>query len=124
MAAGEPVPFHADAKRLSVILHNLVSNAIRYASRRRDASRVRVAIRTGTDESRITVADNGAGIGPEHLPKIFGMFYRATESSPGSGLGLYIVREIVQTLGGTIGVESVPDEGTTFTVRFPNGSSA
>lgn len=83
-----------------------------------------MAIGTGTDESRITVADNGVVIGPEHLPKIFGMFYRATESSPGSGLALYIVQEIVQTLGGTIGVESVPDEGTTFTVRFPNGSSA
>jgi PAS domain S-box-containing protein len=122
VAADEPVPFHSDAKRLSVILHNLVSNAIRYASRRRNASWVRVAIRTAPDESHLTVADNGVGIGPEHLPKIFGMFYRATESSPGSGLGLYIVQEIVQTLGGAIGVESAPEEGTTFTVRIPNGN--
>jgi PAS domain S-box-containing protein len=119
--ADEPVPFHSDAKRLSVILHNLVSNAIRYANRRRDRSWVRVTLVTGPAESRITVADNGLGIGPEHLPRIFEMFYRATESSPGSGLGLHIVQEIVQTLGGTIRVESTPEAGTTFTVCVPNG---
>ncbi|MBD0254610.1 MAG: PAS domain S-box protein [Cytophagales bacterium] len=122
VAADEPVPFHSDAKRLSVVLHNLVSNAIRYANRHRDHSWVRVALTTGADQSRITVADNGVGIGPEHLPRIFDMFYRATESSPGSGLGLYIVQEIVQTLGGSIRVESVPERGTTFTVCVPNGN--
>jgi signal transduction histidine kinase len=122
VATDEPVPFHSDAKRLSVVLHNLVSNAIRYANRRQERSWVRVTLATGAAESRITVADNGLGIGPEHLPKIFGMFYRATESSPGSGLGLYIVQEIVQTLGGTIRVESVPESGTTFTVCVPNVS--
>jgi PAS domain S-box-containing protein len=122
VATDEPVPFHSDAKRLSVVLHNLVSNAIRYANRRQERSWVRVTLTTGAAESRITVADNGLGIGPEHLPKIFGMFYRATESSPGSGLGLYIVQEIVQTLGGTIRVESVPESGTTFTVCVPNVS--
>lgn len=121
VAADEPVPFHSDAKRLSVVLHNLVSNAIRYANRHRDDAWVRVALTTGAAESRITVADNGVGIGPEHLPRVFDMFYRATESSPGSGLGLYIVQEIVQTLGGTIRVESVPERGTTFTVCVPNG---
>jgi PAS domain S-box-containing protein len=118
--AEEPVPFLSDDKRLSVILHNLISNAIRYASRRRDRSWVRVTLVTSPDESRITVADNGLGIGPEHLPRIFEMFYRANESSPGSGLGLYIVQEIVQTLGGTIRVESAPETGTTFTVCVPN----
>ncbi len=122
VVADEPVPFHSDAKRLSVVLHNLISNAIRYANRHRDHSWVRVALITGADQSRITVADNGVGIGPEHLPRIFDMFYRATESSPGSGLGLHIVQEIVQTLGGTIGVESVPERGTTFTVCVPNGN--
>jgi signal transduction histidine kinase len=123
VAADEPVPFHSDARRLSVVLHNLVSNAIRYANRHRDDAWVRVVLTTGVDESRITVADNGVGIGPEHLPRIFDMFYRATESSPGSGLGLYIVQEIVQTLGGTIRVESVPERGTTFTVCVPNGQT-
>jgi signal transduction histidine kinase len=66
------------------------------------------------------VSDNGRGIHPEHIDNVFEMFYRATEDSQGSGLGLYIVKETVEKLQGTIYVRSTAREGTTFTLEIPN----
>ena len=66
------------------------------------------------------MSDNGKGVHPEHLENIFDMFYRATDDSQGSGLGLYIVKETVEKLQGNIQVQSVPREGTTFTLVIPN----
>ncbi len=73
------VTFYSDPVRLSVLLHNLLSNAIRYAHPHRPA-RILLAIKTEKDTIRITVSDNGIGIGQQHLGRIFDMFYRATES--------------------------------------------
>jgi signal transduction histidine kinase len=70
-------------------------------------------------EAAITIQDNGQGIASEHIDKIFKMFYRAAESSDGSGIGLYIVKEVVQKLGGTIEVRSELGKGTTFSLRIP-----
>ena len=68
----------------------------------------------------IIVEDNGEGIPPQKIEKIFDMFYRASRNSNGSGLGLYIVKEIVNKLGGTIDVESEVNKGTKFIVKIPS----
>jgi signal transduction histidine kinase len=65
------------------------------------------------------VSDNGPGIPKEHLQNIFKMFFRATNRTPGSGLGLYIVQETVGRLGGMVTVQSEIDKGTTFFISLP-----
>ncbi|MDL5047623.1 HAMP domain-containing sensor histidine kinase [Oscillatoria amoena NRMC-F 0135] len=65
-------------------------------------------------------ADNGIGISEDNLGRIFDMFYRATEQSDGSGIGLYIVKNAVEKLDGTINVQSKPGEGTTFIIQLPD----
>jgi signal transduction histidine kinase len=69
---------------------------------------------------QLSFKDNGIGISPENLNRIFEMFYRASEQSEGSGLGLYIVRNAVEKLGGQLTVASKPGAGTTFQITLPN----
>jgi signal transduction histidine kinase len=113
-------PIYSDPYRLSVIFTNLISNAIKY----RDFGKSKPFISSdfGTKQSKTTirVEDNGIGIDAKYMPHIFDMFYRATTKSQGAGLGLYIVRQMLENLGGTISVESTPQEGTTFTVEIPS----
>ncbi|MGB5929277.1 MAG: HAMP domain-containing sensor histidine kinase, partial [Cyclobacteriaceae bacterium] len=71
------------------------------------------------DKAVISVKDNGEGISEEKLENIFEMFYRASESSEGSGLGLYIVKNVIDKMNGEIKVESKESEGTNFTVTLP-----
>ncbi|MCK5705311.1 MAG: HAMP domain-containing histidine kinase, partial [Cyclobacteriaceae bacterium] len=68
----------------------------------------------------IEVSDNGIGISEDYLPKIFEMFFRATEEFSGSGIGLYIVKETVEKLKGTIKVKSKTRQGSTFKIVLPN----
>ena len=68
----------------------------------------------------VTISDNGIGIDEENLSRIFDMFYRATEQSDGSGIGLYIVKNAVDKLGGQINVASKPGHGTRFNLLLPN----
>jgi signal transduction histidine kinase len=109
-----------DQSRLSVILNNLVSNAVKY----RDEIKPRciVDVHCHIDDNFLTIVfrDNGIGISPEFLPKVFDMFYRATERSEGAGLGLYIVKETTDKLGGTISVDSRLGESTVFKIVLPN----
>ncbi len=81
-----------------------------------------VVIRVGIteDEASITFSDNGIGIEPANLGKIFNMFYRASVQSDGSGLGLYIVKNAIEKLNGEIIVNSRYTEGTTFIINLPN----
>jgi signal transduction histidine kinase len=71
------------------------------------------------NELKIVVSDNGEGIASEHLNKIFDMFYRASKTSPGSGLGLYICREIIQKIKGSIDLQSTVNEGTRVMITIP-----
>ncbi len=112
--------FYSDPKRLRILLNNLVSNAFRYHDLSKPAPYIKLKIRFEKNKAIIEVSDNGRGIHPEHVENIFEMFYRATEDSQGSGLGLYIVKETVEKLQGSIGVHSTAREGTTFTVELPN----
>ena len=78
---------------------------------------VRVEAQDG--EALLSVQDFGPGIDPEHLPHLFDRFYRASTSSSGLGLGLYISRILVEAHGGRIWVESRPGQGSTFTMALP-----
>jgi signal transduction histidine kinase len=110
-------PFHSDRWRIKVILNNLISNAIRYRNGRDPV--ITVNVKVDTDNATLTVEDNGKGISSEHLPYICNMFYRGTDDGAGSGLGLYIVREAVEKLRGTVSFESEVDKGTIVTLQIP-----
>jgi PAS domain S-box-containing protein len=109
----------SDVSRLKVIINNLLSNAYKYHRFEKTDPFIKVSAKRNTEEVMIMVSDNGQGIAPEHHVRIFEMFYRASESSEGSGLGLYIVKETLDKLNGSISVRSVKDEGTEFTVTLP-----
>ncbi|MFZ2906156.1 MAG: HAMP domain-containing sensor histidine kinase [Cyclobacteriaceae bacterium] len=109
----------SDATRLQTILSNLISNAIRYHDHRKENKFIQLSCQQTTESFSLHVEDNGQGIDPQYQKRIFDMFFRANESSQGSGLGLYIVKETINKLSGTIQLQSVPRAGSTFTVRFP-----
>lgn len=114
------IAYHGDAYRLSVILNNLISNAVKYRDLKKAKQILRIEAVVRKRELMLKVSDNGIGIQDELLPKLFKMFSRATDQSEGVGLGLYIVKEAVEVLKGEISVASKAGEGTTFTLRIPN----
>jgi signal transduction histidine kinase len=116
----QTVDFYGDRQRLAIVLNNLVSNAIRFADPTKPTSQVRIQAQACNGTAHFKIIDNGIGISPEHLPRVFDMFYRATEQKTGSGLGLYIVKETVKTMGGEIFVTSEPGQGTHFSLDLPN----
>ncbi|WP_020389865.1 sensor histidine kinase [Kribbella catacumbae] len=110
----------ADPVRLRQAVGNLVANALRFTPA---GGSVRIDGRRDGDEIVIDVIDTGAGIAAEDLPKVFDRFWRAEQSrnrhTGGSGLGLPIVRSLVEAHGGTVSATSTLDEGSTFTLRLP-----
>jgi PAS domain S-box-containing protein len=113
--------FYSDPKRIAIFLQNFLSNAIKYQNPNiGKKSYVNIQVNITRSHCVITIEDNGVGIKKEYQPKIFNMFFRASENSFGSGLGLYIARQAVERLGGEIKVDSKPGIGTTFTIILPN----
>ncbi|MEM6268310.1 MAG: ATP-binding protein [Bacteroidota bacterium] len=113
-------PLFADGFHIGIVLSNLISNAIKYQDHAKDRSQVDIAVTVDDKEAVITVTDNGVGIPKEYQDRIFELFFRATNQSFGSGLGLYITRNAVEKMDGTISFESEPGEGTQFTIVIPN----
>lgn len=111
-------PFVSDSTRVKLILNNLISNAVKYHNNSIDHPFVKVQASVDGPRRAIEVIDNGMGIESEYQTRVFDMFYRASESSKGSGLGLYIVKETVDKLGGDIKLESIPGVGSKFKVTF------
>jgi signal transduction histidine kinase len=116
----QPEYFISDLTRVRIILNNLISNAIKYRRYYLDRSFIDIRIWVDEEAAHIEVEDNGEGIPEDRLPYIFDMFYRSSERSEGSGLGLYIVKDVLQKLDGHIEVSSTFDKGSTFTVTIPN----
>ncbi|MBW4360102.1 PAS domain S-box protein [Flavobacterium taihuense] len=112
--------FVSDFRRLSVIIANLCSNAIKYKDLSKQNQFVNFSISYNESRAIFIIKDNGIGIVAKDREKIFEMFYRATTHSSGSGLGLYIVKETLEKLGGKITVESELRVGTKFIVEVPN----
>ena len=112
--------FKTDRSRLYVILTNVISNALKYINQQSEHASVEVDVKATEAQATITISDTGIGIEEIHLNKVFNMFYRATDQQPGSGLGLYIVKESVDRLNGKIKIESKVREGTKVTIQIPN----
>jgi signal transduction histidine kinase len=112
----------SDHTRLKVILSNIISNCFKYADLDKKEPFVRIVAQKDNVMLRLEIADNGLGINEIALPKIFEMFYRAHDHGEGTGLGLYIVKETIDKLGGTIAVDSVVAQGTTFRITLPVNS--
>jgi PAS domain S-box-containing protein len=118
-------PIEADEARLRQVLDNLIENAIKYSLNR---GRIEVRIDASDGVVRFSVADEGLGIPSDELERIFEKFYRLdaeqTRGVGGSGLGLYVCRELVERMGGRIVVDSAPGRGSTFTVELRRGAKA
>jgi signal transduction histidine kinase len=112
--------FISDPRRVNMIINNLISNAIKYADLAKEQPCIRIKISVVDGMATIQVEDNGVGIEQPNLDKIFTLFYRATSSSTGSGLGLYIVKEAVEKLSGYINISSNKGEGTTIKINIPD----
>lgn len=112
-------PFYSDKIRLEIMFNNMISNAIRYRDTAKAESYIEIDVELASETAFIEIRDNGIGIDDKYINKIFNMFYRATQASQGSGIGLYIVREAVNKLGGIIVVHSEPGVGTTFRLEIP-----
>ncbi|MEM8565206.1 MAG: ATP-binding protein [Bacteroidota bacterium] len=115
----EGLSIYTDKYRLKIILSNLLNNAIKYHNYELSNPKIQIKGYRESSVEVIEIIDNGTGIGQEHISSIFNMFYRATEKSDGSGLGLYIVKEAVEKLKGSIVVHSETNLGSVFTVRLP-----
>ncbi len=112
--------FITDSNRLSVVMNNLVSNAVRYMDVEKGNCFLDIRVRADKNKAQIVVKDNGIGIEKEHLESIFKLFYRASSNSKGTGIGLYIVSETIDKLKGKIDVKSEYGKGTTFIITFKN----
>ncbi|HEV8612697.1 MAG TPA: ATP-binding protein, partial [Gemmatimonadales bacterium] len=118
--SGEDVIALADHVRLHQILKNLISNAVKYSP---EGGPIRISLAQQDQRAVVAVSDEGLGVPPDDLPKLFTRFHRvnASDRTPvrGTGLGLYITRQLVELQGGTIEVESRLGEGSTFTFTLP-----
>ncbi len=109
-----------DPTRVQVILNNLVNNAIKYHDHHSDKDKwIKIISTCNKHDLTIRVIDNGVGIDDTYQPRIFDLFYRASEKSRGSGLGLYIVKETVHKLNGSISCVSKLGVGSEFIVNIP-----
>ena len=108
-----------DISRLNIIMNNLVDNAIKYHRHAQSGKFVAISVGVFDKIIKLEITDNGQGIPEAAQEKIFDMFYRASESSKGSGLGLFIVKDMVERLGGQISLNSNYGEGTTFIINLP-----
>jgi signal transduction histidine kinase len=117
---GNDVPFRGDEQRIGIILGNIISNAYKYFNPE-VKSFLKIRIKVNAQRASIDITDNGIGIRAEHLGKIFNMFYRATDRSQGSGLGMYIVKQAIEKSGGEIGIESTYGKSTHIGISLPNG---
>ncbi|MEV0001932.1 SpoIIE family protein phosphatase [Micromonospora sp. NPDC050980] len=116
-----PAPVYVDRDMWEKIVLNLVSNAVKFTF----DGEIRVRMRSGAGAAVLEVSDTGVGIAPEELPQVFERFHRVagarSRTHEGTGIGLALVRELVEMHGGTATARSVVDGGTTFTVTVPFG---
>ncbi len=114
------IPFFTDIFRLKIILSNLISNAVKYQNMYHVHSFLKINVEISNDFAHIILQDNGIGIAEKHLPRVFDMFFRATDKGEGSGLGMYIVKQTLKKLGGNIKITSEINKGTSITIDIPN----
>lgn len=106
---------YSDKGRLHTILRNLITNAVKYRKKELNDTYVKIVFGKTGNRFTITVSDNGQGIARESMDKVFDMFYRATSAAPGTGLGLYICKEMLEKMGAEFYLDSTEGQGTSFT---------
>lgn len=116
----EDLKVFSEPLRLRIILNNLISNAVKYTDNSKLNSYVNIKGWLQSGNINISITDNGIGIDSALQPRIFEMFFRATNSAVGSGLGLFIVKESIQKIDGTIIFKSELGVGTTFQITIPH----
>jgi len=116
----QPGNFITDKTRLNMVIRNLISNALRYHNKNQEYPYLKIVVNATNNRAELLVEDNGQGIDEKHLDHIFTLFYRANKVTTGSGIGLYIVKDAIEKLGGTIKVESHINVGTKFMIDIPN----
>lgn len=120
LKADENITYVGDRKRISIVLNNIISNACKYADFTKHNRKIKISVRTSKKGCKLSIEDNGIGIKVDSLDKIFDMFYRGTEASEGSGLGLYIVKESITKLNGFIDIKSEEGVGTNISIEIPH----
>jgi len=111
---------YTDTYRLSVIIANLISNAIKYRDEHKPNQFIEITATISPAHFVLVIRDNGIGIHQDYVRNVFNMFYRATDRSQGAGLGLYIVKEMVEKLSGKILMNSVLGKETLVSITIPN----
>ncbi|MGI9493002.1 MAG: sensor histidine kinase, partial [Geminicoccaceae bacterium] len=113
-----PIDIHADGKLLRQVFSNLISNAVKYSP---GSSKIWINGYRSNGMIVISFHDQGVGIPEKELESLFGRFFRATTATgiPGTGIGLHLVKNLVDMHAGTIEVESATGEGSTFTISLP-----
>jgi two-component system, OmpR family, sensor histidine kinase BaeS len=111
------VKLMTDPYKLSQVIYNLLTNAYKYTEK----GRVEISVKEDKDTLSISISDTGIGIEPSEISNIFNAYYRGTSATkiPGEGIGLYVVKENLNQLGGTIDVQSTLGKGSTFTIKLP-----
>ncbi|MCD0467262.1 PAS domain S-box protein [Flavobacterium sp. ENC] len=112
--------FYTDRLRFNTILENLISNAIKYQKKEESGRYIKIAGHADNESLHLTIADNGIGIAPAYHEKIYDMFFRLSGKKEGSGIGLYIVKDAIEILQGSIAIESEEEIGTIFTITLKN----
>lgn len=115
----EKTYIQTDLLRIKIIVNNLLSNAIKYADISKDKSFISIRAEWKENGVNLIIEDNGIGIQEDYQDKIWDIFFRGTSTIPGSGLGLYILKESVRNLKGEIDLKSKEGEGTTFSIFIP-----
>ena len=118
MNCAESLVIQTDPVRLKIILTNLITNAYKYQDAKKENPMIELSCSKADQNFNLSLKDNGIGIKDEYKDKIFEMFFRGTDRSVGTGLGLYVVKEIVEKLNGTIQVKGDLDQGSEFIVDF------
>lgn len=119
ISGSNPFMMVSDRLRLQIIFANILSNAFKYYNSEQEKSFLKIKFVSKGGRTYITFEDNGIGIQSEHTDKIFTMFYRATDRSQGSGLGMYIVKQAVESLQGIIELQSQYGVGTLIKIVLP-----
>jgi signal transduction histidine kinase len=113
-------PFWNDKLRLKIVFNNLISNAIKFQKTAFENQETEISIYSNEQLAHIIIRDNGIGIREDQKSEVFKMFFRGSNQTTGSGLGMYIVKDCIQKMNGTIDLKSNLNEGTTIEVKIPN----
>lgn len=114
------VPFISDKLKLGIAISNIISNGIKYQDQTKSKKELSINVKVDAMRATIRIKDNGIGIKEVEIENIFKLFYRATNLNTGSGIGLYVAKDAINQLQGTLEVQSIYGQGSIFELKIPN----